>query len=431
MRSTVRRQWLISSGVVLTFAVLFLLFRVSPIQKIHGWPTWPPSQKLPSLDIYKNQPDHPGFFDWETKSAFDPVRVEDAEHKSVEDLCDSFPEHLLAEIQPILKTGHGVLDARVRPQLQSVSACLTNLLIFSDTDEYYQGHDLIDLLADIPAPFAQKPADLEAWRNGSLSDGTASRRAGWRADKFKFILGAMRAWKMRPGRKWYVFYEADTYVVWDNVFRMLANFDPNEPYYFGSPTFGRGQTWFAYGGTGYILSREAMRRLTQHDFDHKTGHYVGPALLRKWWNLLLDDCCGDSVLGWALWHENVTLSGIWPMFSPIPPHMVPFSDKQWCQPVITMHKPAEEDLTGLWRWQWENRVLDVSFDSYSLQVALAMTDLTYTASSTVPRYGNILLQHDQPPDARRLGQRGTREFQPTRPKQILLPRSSCFIRRLR
>jgi hypothetical protein len=360
MRSSIRRQWLISGGVVLTFAVLFLLFRVSPVQKIHGWVTPPPpASKLPSLDIYKNEPDHPGFFDWQTTSAFDPVRIEDAEHKSVEDLCAAFPEHLLAEIQPVLKTGHGVLDARVRPQLQGVSACLSNLLIFSDTDEYYEGRHLIDILADIPPPIANETSTLEAWRNGSLADGTASRRAGWRADKFKFILGPTRAWKMRPGRKWYVFYEADTYIVWDNVFRLLANFDPNEPYYFGSPTFGRGQTWFANGGEGYILSREAMRRLTQHDFDRKTGHYIGPGLLRKWWDLLISDCCGDSVLGWILWHENVTLSGLWPLFNPHAPHMVPFTDREWCQPVLTMHKPMEEDLTGLWRWQWENRVADV------------------------------------------------------------------------
>jgi hypothetical protein len=236
---------------------------------------------------------------------------------------------------------------------------LSNLLIFSDTDEYYEGRHLIDVLADIPAPIANETSALEAWRNGSLADGTASRRAGWRADKFKFLLGPMRAWKMRPGRKWYVFYEADTYIVWDNVFRLLANFDPNEPYYFGSPTFGRGQTWFANGGEGYILSREAMRRLTQHDFDRKTGHYIGPALLRKWWDLLISDCCGDSVLGWVLWHENVTLSGLWPLFNPHAPHMVPFTDREWCQPVLTMHKPMEEDLTGLWRWQWENRVADV------------------------------------------------------------------------
>ena len=403
MRSTMQRQWLISSGIILTFAVLFLLSRVSPVQKIYGWAT-SPSPNLPSLDIYKNEPDQPGFFDWQTRSAFDPVRVEDAENKSVEDLCASFPEHLLAEIQPVLKTGHGVVDARVRPQLQSVSACLSNLLIFSDTDEYYEGHDMIDVLADIPTPMAKKAEDLEAWRNGSLADGTALRQAGWKADKFKFILGATRAWRMRPGRKWYVFYEADTYIVWDNLFRMLANFDPNEPYYFGSPTFGRDGTWFANGGPGYILSREAMRRLTRHDFDQKTGHYTGPAMLRKWWDLICDDCCGDSVLGFILWHENVTLGGLWPMFNPHPPHGVPFSDRLWCQPLVTMHKPSEEDIMGIWRWQWENRVADVS--SYILgpaELAAELTDFAFAAPSPLPRPRNIILQHVRPPNARRLG----------------------------
>lgn len=170
----------------------------------------------------------------------------------------------------------------------------------------------------------------------------------------------------RPGRKWYVFFEADTYIVWDNVFRLLANYDPNEPWYFGSPSPGGESTpgykiWFANGGPGYILSREAMRRLTEDDFDHKTGHYTGPNVLRRFWETLHNDCCGDSVLGWVLWHQNVSLSGLWPMFNPHPPHGVPFADRYWCQPLVTMHKPAEEDLMGLWRWQFQERVRDVSF----------------------------------------------------------------------
>ena len=362
---------------MIAFAVSFLTFRASPVQRVHRWlsPPPPPPKKLVMPDIYRNEPEHPGFFDWETTSSFNPVRIPNAKDKSVQELCASFPEDLLTEIQPVLKTGHGVLDSRVRPQLRSVSHCLSNLLIFSDTNEHVGGHDMIDVLADIPKDLSNHAHYLEAWRNGSLSDGTASRRAGWKADKFKFIPAATSAWRLRPGRKWYVFYEADTYVVWDNVFRLLENFDPNLPYYFGSPSPGRDKTWFANGGPGYILSREAMHRLTKDDFDQKTGKYLGENLLRRYWRTLVDDCCGDSVLGWALWGQSVSLSGLWPMFNPHAPHLVPFSDKYWCQPMVTMHKPLEEDLNNLWRWQWENRMREVSQRISSL-IDLAAKRLT-------------------------------------------------------
>jgi hypothetical protein len=178
-------------------------------------------------------------------------------------------------------------------------------------------------------------------------------------DKFKFLPSVSRAWKENPDRSWYVFYEADTYIVWDTVFRFLENFDPDEPLYFGSPSPGRQKTWFANGGPGFILSRESMRRLTAEDYDSKTGEYMGSKLAEKHWYNLYDDCCGDSVLGWALIHVNVTLSGLFPMFNPHTPHGVPFSERFWCQPVITMHKPSLEDIVGLWRWQWENRQADV------------------------------------------------------------------------
>ncbi|TKA66425.1 hypothetical protein B0A55_10308, partial [Friedmanniomyces simplex] len=76
-------------------------------------------------------------FDWDTRSAFNPVR-QDIEGRSSEELCRAFPKHLLQEIQPVLKTEHGLLEARVRPQLESVSACLDTLIIVSDVDEEYQ-----------------------------------------------------------------------------------------------------------------------------------------------------------------------------------------------------------------------------------------------------------------------------------------------------
>lgn len=383
--SSLRRpQWLIILPCfVFLLLVPLLVFRTAAFQRLDTWLSHstrpqkaaaaPPSDTVETGSPQtttngspQNETTQSEFYEWRTRSAFRPVRQSGVADKSVEELCASFPKHLLDEVQPALKTGHGVIDSRVRPQLQSVSACLTNLLIFSDLDEECEGHQVIDVIADLPADHIEDNDQLGYYRslrdltaNGSLAEADAVSRKGWQIDKFKFLAAVSRAWRMRPERRWYVFYEADTYMVWDNMFRLLENFDPDTPLYFGSPSPGRDDMWFGNGGPGYVISREAMRRLVKYDWDAMTGEYQGSKLTERHWDELMHNCCGDSVVGWALWTEKVKLSGLWPMFNPHPPHGVPFSDLYWCQPVITMHKPHEDDILGLWRWQWEHRELTV------------------------------------------------------------------------
>ncbi|KAK5676319.1 hypothetical protein LTS10_011131 [Elasticomyces elasticus] len=255
-------------------------------------------------------------YDWDTLSAFNPVR-QDIEGKSTRDLCKTFPQHLLHEIQPVIKTGHGVLETRLRPQLQSVSACLDTLIIISDVDEEFEGRQLIDIIAELPQGFRDNNKLLKAYGyflqkaladNGTLGtvDPAKVGVQGWKLDKFKFLPQVSRAWQLQPEKRWYLFYEADTYVVWDNVFRLLSNFNPDVPLYFGSPSPGH-DSWMANGGPGYILSREAVRRLVRDDFG-ADGAFLGSKLSERW--------------------EN---------------HVTP------------MHRTSAEDMIGLWRWEESRR----------------------------------------------------------------------------
>lgn len=367
------RKLLAIAGIVVCITTALIFFRSAPVNRIPGWVGTASStnsevnEALPKAKL-------PEFYNWRTRSALKPVHRDDVDSMSAEELCASHPTHLLNDIQPVLRTGHGVLDMRVSPQLQSVSACLSNLLIFSDLDEVYQGHDIIDVIADMPENYIGPPDpplnkegkvtpdQLLLYRNmqelaakGSLAELNTTSREAWKIDKFKFLNGISRAWRMRPERRWYVFYEDDTYVVWDNVFRLLEHFDPDVPLYFGSPSPGRNETWFAYGGSGYVLSREAMRRLTADDWDRETGEYLGTKLTERLWDIVWSDCCGDSIVGWSLYLQDVILSGLWPMFTPHRPDRVPYTERQWCQPIVSMHKPTTEDLVDLWRWEWKHR----------------------------------------------------------------------------
>ncbi|SMR52397.1 unnamed protein product [Zymoseptoria tritici ST99CH_1E4] len=376
---TRRALWQICLSIaVICSATIALLFWTDVPLKTIGFPgkQHDDEKKIPTSKYYP----------FRTYSAFG-TSINDTTSKSAtrEQLCEHFPKALLRDIQPVLKVGHGVVQTRARNSLNSCSACIDDLLIFSDFDEELEGRPIINVISDLPAEH-QEQEQLIPWKamnglpvNGSIMDPEITGRQGWELDKFKFLLSISRAWRMRPEKRWYVFYEGDTFVVWDNVFRWLANFDPDTPQYFGSPSPGREdkgeRVWFANGGPGYIISRAAMRRLVKNDFDQTTGEYLGSKFTESHWGDVLTDCCGDSVLGWALWQEQVRISGVWPSMNPHPLHGVPFSDQHWCQPVMSMHKVHEKDMVDLWRWEWAHR----DFKRPFLYRDLALSYLNLTA----------------------------------------------------
>ncbi|KAK3290804.1 uncharacterized protein B0H64DRAFT_410683 [Chaetomium fimeti] len=325
-------------------------------------------------------PTLPPFYPFETTSAFFPVAHHDAQNSTVEQLCASFPSHLLQRIQPVLKMGHGENRKMVDAQLESVSACFKpdELLVFSDLDEIIHGRHAVDILANLPRAYRYEDDEgnanpdyvnyetMYALSNAgklTVENDPARGENGWRLDKYKFLAGAERAWQMRPGRDFYVFYETDTYISWDNMFRLLSMLDPQAPLYMGSPSPGRhdekknADTWFANGGPGYVLSRGAMERLLRRQTSPKTGQFTDPPISLKFLDVVRSDPCGDSVLGWALWSAGVPLSGFFPLFNTYPAHSLPYTERLWCQPFVTMHKLKPADLVRLWRWESSRRKL--------------------------------------------------------------------------
>lgn len=329
----------------------------------------------------RGSPPPPEFYPFETSSAFSPVAHYDAQNMTASELCASFPHHLMQSIQPVLKMGHGENREMIDAQFKSVSACFDSeeLLVFSDLNERVHGHHAIDVLATLPRAYRDNDdegsanpdyANYETMktlaREGKLTvdNDPARGKNGWRLDKYKFLAGVERAWIMRPGRDFYVFYESDTYISWDNMFRFLSTLDPNVALYMGSPSPGRHDekrkvdTWFANGGPGFVLSRGAMEILFARRSSRVSGQFTDPPFSLKWLDLVRNDPCGDSILGWALWSANVPLSGFFPLFNTYAAHTLPFTERLWCQPFLTMHKLTPNDMISLWRWENERRKLE-------------------------------------------------------------------------
>ncbi|RHZ52634.1 glycosyltransferase family 31 protein [Aspergillus thermomutatus] len=300
---------------------------------------------------------HTDYWEWETTSRFSnsPHANELRGNSDGDNLCDSFPLYLLPRVQVVLKIGSTEPPSRVDTHLTTVTRCITNLIVFSDHESEIKGHRVHDILATLPDSFWGNTSDFQAY--SALQRGeseTVGASQGWKLDRFKFLPMVERAYEMNPTAKWFVFLESDTYFVWDNLFRLLDQFDPSLPLYFGSPTAGKGRSFFAYGGAGFVLSTAAVQKLVARRVG-RGSVYSQPPLNQQYEGLVKEDCCGDSVLGWALYQSGVKLSGMWPMFNPHPLHGIPFDERHWCQPVISMHKLSLEDMTELVRWEKQRR----------------------------------------------------------------------------
>lgn len=293
------------------------------------------------------------YWEWNTTSSFRP-QLQRATTGD-DDLCDTFPSSLLPRIQIVLKIGSTENIDHIDTHLATVTRCISNLIIISDREAEIRGHRVHDVLADLPPAFRANAWDFDAYHALQQSSANINNTMGWRLDRYKFLPMVERARRMNPTADWFVFLESDTYFFWDNLFRMLDQFDPSTPLYFGSPSPGCGDehgqtTWFANGGAGFVLSRAAVDKLV-HRAVGAHGQYVDPPLALQDEFLVTHECCGDSVLGCMLHRKGVKLSGMWPMFNPHPLHGIPFDLPYWCQPVISLHKSSVADIAGLAKWE--------------------------------------------------------------------------------
>ncbi|OJJ37566.1 hypothetical protein ASPWEDRAFT_39284 [Aspergillus wentii DTO 134E9] len=348
------RRVTIPALVLLALCILaFLSFRLgNPSARL--LPHSPPSS-----------PSSPDFWTWETVSRFRPSP---SAASSEPDICDSFPSEILPRVQVVLKIGASEPADRIEAQFATATRCISNLIIVSDHEQELKSHHVHDIIATLPHSYrVDNTVDFEAYeafyvnhtiKSNATNTNTEKQMTGakgWKLDRFKFLPMVEYAYEVNPTANWFVFIESDTYVVWDNLFRLLDSYNHHTPLYFGSPSPGRKNkddetTWFAYGGAGFVLSSAAVQKAVVRKAG-ANGEFASPSLTEEYQQLAREDCCGDSILGWVLYQKGIKLSGLWPMFNPHPLHGIPFDDKHWCQPVITLHKTLYSDMESLSKYE--------------------------------------------------------------------------------
>lgn len=165
-----------------------------------------------------------------------------------------------------------------------------------------------------------------------------------------------QTWRMRPGRDWYIFAEADTYIFWANIVHWLkteSGLNPREKLYLGSRSF-IGGTPFAHGGSGYILSGTLLKHLIEYH----------PGVVKQYNVKGAHECCGDLMLAQALEeYERVKIRQVWPMINGEKPSTLPYGPGHWCEPIFTMHHMNAEEISNVWQFE-QTRKTDVSVRFY-------------------------------------------------------------------
>lgn len=289
------------------------------------------------------------------------------------------------DILVIMKTGATEAHLKLPQHFATTFRCIPHFVVYSDLEETIDGHLVLDALDGIDLSTQDAHEDFALYRqlqdareegrsaieqvlNGKHDDDEEDHR-GWNLDKWKFLPLLDKAFQTKPDAKWYVFIEADTFLMWSNVVRYLSFLDPSEPHYRGGPAWVNDHI-FAHGGSGYVLSQATMKKATDALHEDLTYYYGLPE----------NECCGDLVLALFLAGLNINFTSAYPLIQGETPMSLDYGREKWCRPVITYHHVDSDTIDAMWRF--EQKWLGSHAESEELS-ALDTTDSSYNVGALV------------------------------------------------
>ncbi|KAJ6190072.1 hypothetical protein N7519_000093 [Penicillium mononematosum] len=345
------RRWLFVGFPILTFCFIYYLFRL---------PESNPSILNNSEQLAQagGETILVGGQKQETRPPPPPPKEETLEEK-----CGNLL-HALDDVMVVIKTGATESLEKIPVHLRTTLQCVPHFAIFSDYEETINGVRTYDVLRNVSETTMNHEPEFDIYRRlqevgreglteaewGDDTNGPLGKvnNPGWKLDKWKFLPMIDEALEVMPDAKWYVFLEADTYMVWPNLINWLAHLNPDRQYYLGSP-MQIGETLFGYGGAGIVLSSWTMTLL--HEYQMETKEDLEAMTAHEW--------AGDCALARALQDVKVDLTWAWPMMMTSRPWEIDhFSEgygrQPWCYPVISYHHMAPKDIEEMWEFDRAN-----------------------------------------------------------------------------
>jgi hypothetical protein len=286
------------------------------------------------------------------------------------DYAPNCPQHpLAADILVVLRTGATEALEKLPIHFDTILQCIPNHVIYSDYSETTRGHKIHDVLNEVSSDIKASAPEFAIYKtlkkygragiqgrkhDGSGPSGSLSNPA-WKLDKFKFLPMVDRALKHSPGAKWFVFIEADTYLMWTNLLAYLSHFDASHDLYLGKHMY-LGEVLFAHGGSGFVLSAPAVRKVVAHWRAYTTEYE----------SYTVGNWAGDMVLGKVLKDVGIPLFSAFPHFQGDAVWALDHSSsvrvgsglverKPWCYAPITYHHMSPRDIGNQWAMEQEWR----------------------------------------------------------------------------
>ncbi|SNX85438.1 uncharacterized protein MEPE_04147 [Melanopsichium pennsylvanicum] len=262
----------------------------------------------------------------------------------------------------VLKTGASVLFDRLPLQLLLAQDAFNpeiydtgragdqgpSFFVYSDADIQIGPFAVHDALANVSEVVRNEKEFSERYNSlhTMLSSGDDLRASnfnqGWNLDKWKFLYMWQDAFKRDPNADWYIGYEADTFVLWESLFKFLVTQDARKEQLFGCPSILLSKMeLFANGGCPYVISGALMRASYGKD----------PQFASKFDSEVKVSCCGDAELSIAL-RKSATkeikhLGDAGSRFQGERPLEILFNQDNWCEPIFNFHHLKTEEVQWL------------------------------------------------------------------------------------
>lgn len=274
----------------------------------------------------------------------------DAAAKAPTEDCRNVPG--ADDVLVMLKTGATELYQKLPTHFVTLFKCAPHYMIFSDLAQDFADFPVHDAIAPVSKQFRDQHEDftlyrkLRQYQREGQDMSKLKGDQGWNLDKWKFLPMLFEAFEAAPPQiEWFFMMEADTSVSWTNLLQFLKTMDPDRPFYLGSQNV-IGDTTFAHGGSGIVLSRQAARQMQD-----KRNQEGKEAYNKRWEETTSSSCCGDEIVARALLEADVPMTPAWPLIQGETVATVDFTKNHWCTPAITWHHVTPLEIDAIWKFQ--------------------------------------------------------------------------------
>lgn len=276
--------------------------------------------------------------------------------------CPQSP--LVNDILVVMRTGATEIHQKLPVHFDTTLRCVPDFVIYSDYSETIHHHQVHDVLRGVEKSLIEQQPDFAHYRHlqtqgrtglnitEHLGSGpTGSKNPAWKLDRFKFLPMIEEALRHRANAAWYVFIEPDAYMSWPTLVEYLATFNSSQALYIGRQMM-LGPVVFGHGGSGFMLSNAAMRRIAQHRNAH----------LEEYDQFTVQEWAGDMVLGKTAKDAGIPLTFGWPHLEGNAISSLDFNDTQnertpWCYAPITYHHLRSWEIEEFYAFEqdWRRR----------------------------------------------------------------------------